>query len=99
MTTRQKLEAKGLNINTLIVLGGGIITISGGVWAVAEFLVPLKGVPGEVSDLRKTQITQTEALKTLANLAAESKEARDRSIQHDTEIREVKRRLDRLESR
>ena len=98
MTARQRLQEKGFNLNSALLIGGALIPIIGGIWVVAKFLVPLENVPGEVADLKQNQIVQTEALKTLADVAADTKETRGEVIRHDTEIREVKRRLDRLES-
>ena len=40
---------------------------------------------------------RTQILKTLAEIAQDTKEIRRDSIRHDTELIEVRRRLDRLE--
>jgi len=99
MTAREKLRDKGFNLNSGLLIGGALIPMVGGIWVVAKFLVPLEDMPAEVADLKRNQVVQTEALKTLADVAADTKETRSEVIRHDTEIREVKRRLDRLESR
>jgi uncharacterized membrane protein (DUF106 family) len=102
MTTREKLQASGVNVNT-IVAG---VTLLGMIVTGVFFIAPLRSLPvqqekmqDDVNSMKSTQAVQTEALKTLATIAVETKETRDKAIQHDTELREVKRRLDRLESR
>lgn len=118
MTTRQKLEDKGINLNTIILIG----TVLGMVFGAVKFGGPLLNVPekmaqvdeqlGNVADkatsIEKTQAVQTEALKTLADLAKESRDLRrdfdKTAADHDAKHREasrlidgVTRRLDRLE--
>lgn len=49
--------------------------------------------------LERNQTVQTEALKTLADVADDTKEMRMEMIWHDTEISKVKHRPDQIESR
>ena len=84
----------------------------GGAW----FIYPLRDLPEKSNqferhlyELRQTQAIQTEALRTLADVAKESTQARRdidvlvertsaTAIRHDSEIHRIKQRLDRLES-
>jgi hypothetical protein len=118
MTTRQKLEERGINLNTLILLA----SLLGGIFATIKIGGPLLNVPekmaevdeqlGNVSDkatsIERTQAIQTEALKTLADLAKESRDLRrdfdKTTADHEAKHREasrlldgITRRLDRLE--
>lgn len=100
---------KGMNLNTLIL----ILTAIGGLVTVGKVLLPLAVVPEkveqvgqsvsavrrDVDDVAKTQAVQTEALKRLADIAAETTTTRRDVDRHGAEIREVQRRLDRIESR
>lgn len=102
MTAREKLKEKGVNLNTAI----GVMTILGMVLTGAFFIAPLRTLPAQqekmqddVHEMKRTQAVQTEALKTLAEVAADSKQIRSDVIRHDAEIQEARRRLDRLESR
>jgi hypothetical protein len=107
MTTRQKIEDKGVNINTLV----GLVTLAAmGITAVF-FIEPLRTLPDDVHTMKRevqtmseTQAVQTEALKTLADVAKDGREMRrdvdrlDGSMRaHDVQLGEVKRRLDKLE--
>lgn len=101
MTSRQSLK-EGVNLNTWI----GIGTISGMLLTGAFYIAPLRTLPdqqeriqGDVQDMKRTQAVQTEALKTLAEVAADSKETRREVDRHSEQIKEAQRRLDRLESR
>jgi hypothetical protein len=106
-------------ITTDLTIGSIVSTISlllmlvGGAW----FIYPLRDLPEKSTqferhlyELRQTQAIQTEALRTLADVAKESSQARrdidillERTTatarRHDSEIEGIKRRLDRLESR
>lgn len=100
--TVKSLNERGINLNTLLLA----ISILGAVTTAVLFIAPLKTLPeaqeriqNDVGEMKRTQAVQTEALKTLAEVAKDSRENRERSIRHDTELGEVKRRLDRLESR
>lgn len=100
MTTRQIRES--VNINT--ILGG--LTILGMIVTGVFFIAPLRYLPGQqekiqedVNSMKSTQAVQTEALRTLAEIAQDTKETRRDSIRHDTELSEVRRRLDRLETK
>jgi hypothetical protein len=113
MTTRQKLEDNGLNLNTLLL----VLSILGAVVTTVFYFAPLrtlpddmKGVQGHVQLMQQTQAVQTEALKVLADVARDTRDVRrefDRhSIEasstlklHDAELKSVGERLDRLEQR
>jgi hypothetical protein len=120
MTTRQKLEQKGMNLNTLILL----ITLGGGVFTAIKVGGPLLNVPEKMAEVDKqigdvatqatnierTQAVQTEALKTLAEVAKDStslrrdfeKSSAEASAERKDQGRQldaIGRRLDRLESR
>ncbi|GAA5117161.1 hypothetical protein JIN84_17820 [Luteolibacter yonseiensis] len=120
MTARQKLEEKGMNLNTLLILfatAGGIFTaikVGGPLLNVPEKMAQVdqqvSAVAGQAANIERTQAVQTEALKTLAEVAKDSRDLRrdfDRSsaeseAKHkdtDRQLEGVSRRLDRLESR
>lgn len=120
MTTRQKLEERGMNLNTLLIIGSAIgciftaIKIGGPLLNVPEKMEQVDHQLSEVSDqtssIERTQAVQTEALKTLADVARDSRDLRrefDRTAgetaakQRATEqsLDNVSRRLDRLEAR
>lgn len=94
-------------INTLV----GIGTLAGIVVTVVFYLAPLRTLPGEmdaarvaqntirddISEMRTTQAVQTEALKTLADVAKDSREMRRDVDRNRAELEGVKRRLERLE--
>lgn len=108
MTTRQKLEERGINLNTLILIG----TLVGGIFATVKIGGPLLNVPekmaqvdeqlGNVSDkassIEKTQAVQTEALKMLADIAKDSRDLRrdfdKSSADYDAKHREASRLID-----
>ena len=91
-----------LNINTAV----GLVSIATVLGTGIFFLAPLKTLPADVREMqhdvrqtRETQAVQTEALKTLAEVAKDSKETRRDVDRHSTELENVKRRLDRIETR
>lgn len=109
MTTREKLEKVGMNWNTIIIgvpLLVGIITI-------LRFVGPIASIPEKVEEVgqavkvvrhdvdrvNQVQGIQTDALQRLARIAEQSQETRIDVERGKAEISEVKRRLDRLESR
>jgi hypothetical protein len=100
MTSRQIKES--INLNTII----GGLTVVGMIVTGVFFIAPLRTLPdqqvsiqNDVGEMKRTQAVQTEALKTLADVARDTKETRERTITHDSELKEVRRRLDKLESR
>ena len=120
MTTRQRLEEKGMNLNTLLLL----FSLVGGIFATVKIGGPLLNVPEKMaqvdkqisdvgvqaSSIERTQAVQTEALKTLAEVAKDSRdlrrdfdrtsaEAQAKEKDTDRQLEGVTRRLDRLESR
>ena len=71
------------------------------------FIAPLRTLPGDVDSMKRTQVVQTEALKTLADVAKDSKELRrdfDRheaasnakDAEQDRALERVQRQLERL---
>ncbi len=104
----RNLQEKGINLNTaLLVLGGIVSTIT-----IGKVLLPLAVVPGQVQAVgdsvkevrrdvdavARVQAVQTEALKRLADIAAETQSTRREVDRHGAEIQEIKRRLERVES-
>ena len=98
-----------INLNTLLLLLGGIVSTI----TIGKLLLPLAVVPErveevgqkvsavrrDVDDMARTQAVQTEALKRLADIAEDARSTRRDVDRHGAEIQEVKRRLDRIESR
>lgn len=90
-----------LNLNTVI----GLLSILSVIGTAVFFLAPLKTLPGDVRDMQQdvrdmqqTQAVQTEALKTLADVASDTKTMRRDVDKHEAAIDAVKERLNRLES-
>lgn len=107
MTTRQKMETKGVNLNTII----GIVTLLGMLATGVFFISPLRTLPSDMhevqnqmEDVARTQAVQTEALKTLAEVAKDGREMR-RDIDkvagdvraHDVALDSIHGRLQKLE--
>lgn len=111
MTTGQKLNERGINLNTLLIA----ISILGAIVTSVLFIAPLKTLPyaqeriqNDVHEMKRTQAVQTEALKTLAEVARESRDLR-REFDHysatttandnarQAELQNISRRLERLE--
>lgn len=97
MATTQNTK---LNLNTIIGLLSILTVLGTGIF----FLAPLKTLPedvrhmqSDVQGMKSTQAVQTEALKTLAEVASDTKEMRRDVDKHDSEIQSVKERLNRLE--
>jgi hypothetical protein len=111
MTTRQRIEATGMNLNTLLL----IFSIVGAIVTTVFFFAPLQTLPGDMQGVQKdvqtvqqTQAVQTEALKILAEVAKDARDTRRDFDKHsiesdakhhatDRELEGVKRRLDRIE--
>jgi hypothetical protein len=87
---------QNINLNTII----GAMTILGMLITGVFFIAPLRTLPGDVDSVKRTQIIQTEALKTLADLARESKDLRRDFDKHsatsEAKDAEQDRRLDRI---
>jgi hypothetical protein len=91
-----------LNLNTVIGLLSILSVIGTGVF----FIAPLKTLPADVKDMQhdvkgmqQTQAVQTEALKTLADIASDTKAMRRDVDKHEAALDAVKERLNRLEAR
>ena len=91
-----------LNLNTVI----GILSILSVVLTGIFFIAPLKTLPADVKDMQhdvkgmqQTQAVQTEALRTLAEVASDTKAMRRDVDKHEEALQGVKERLSRLESR
>jgi hypothetical protein len=111
--TVKSLTDRGVNLNTLLLT----ISILGAITTAVLFIAPLKTLPGaqeriqnDVNEMKRTQAVQTEALKTLADVAKESRDLRREFDQHsagstaadrarDQELHAIRQRLDRLETR
>lgn len=107
MTAREKLQDRGLNINTLLIIVG---LITGGI-TIHKFAAPVFSNPErtakveqslstlqtEVSTIKTGVTVQTESLKVLTTLASEANESGKKLERHAQEILDIKRRLDRLE--
>jgi hypothetical protein len=94
---------KQFNLNTII----GSLTVAGMLITGVFFIAPLRTLPADVGQMKQTQIIQTEAIKTLADVAKDSKELRrdfDRhaaasdakDAEHDRALERVQRQLERL---
>jgi hypothetical protein len=101
--------ARGINANTFVI-GIPLIAASIGIFRsmaplaviptkVEQVDVSVKAMRRDVDDVSKVQAVQTDALQRLAKIAEEGQQMRRDVDKADTEIREVKRRLDRLETR
>jgi hypothetical protein len=108
-----RLRDKGWNLNSVLIL----MSIAGGIASAVFFVAPLRtipddmrGVQDDVETIQQTQAVQTEALKTLAEVAKDGRELRrdldkhsaesNATIRrHDAELDGVRGRLERLESR
>lgn len=96
------------NLQTVL----GLCTLAGLGVGVVFYLAPLKTIPAEFHEVKDkletvsaTQMVQTEALKTLAEVASDTKQMRRdadankaANERQDAEIENVKRRLDKLET-
>jgi len=92
--------AKQSSLNTVLL----VLSILGGAVTVIKFVAPLSTMPAElenvqsdVRDMAHVQAVQTEALKTLAEVATDSKQLRRDVDRHEGELQGVKERLGRLE--
>ncbi len=102
MTTREKLQDRGINLNTILLICGilsGVITamrLGGPILNMPErsdkIESQIQHVTADVAKIQTTQAIQAESLKTLATIS----QANDRLA---AELSEVRRRLDRLEGR
>jgi hypothetical protein len=110
--TIQRIKDQGINLNTLLLT----VSILGGFTTAAWFLYPLNTLPGDMKILQgdmKTmqhiQTVQTEAIRTLAEIAKDTKEMRRdfdkhsaesnaRHHSHDRSLDDLKRRLEKIET-
>jgi hypothetical protein len=111
MTTRQRIESSGLNLNSVLL----IVSIIGAIVTTIFFFAPLRtlptdmaGVQKDVQHMQQTQAVQTEALKILAEVAKDTRDTRReferhaaessaRLRSHDVDLETIRKRLDRLE--
>lgn len=109
--TIQRIKDHGINLNTLLLA----VSILGGFTTAAWFLYPLNTLPndmrllqGDMKTIQQIQTVQTEALKTLADIAKDSKEMRRDFDKHSAEanaryfaqektLEDLKRRLEKIE--
>lgn len=107
------MKMEGFNLNSIMILIGIVSAMVAAIF----FVAPLKTIPAVVErtseDVRKMEITlavQSDAIKTLADLAKESRQLRTDFDRHTFEIRandkaqdmaidSVIKRLDRIEIR
>lgn len=104
MTTREKLQAKGitLNLNTVLLC----FSLIGGCITAIRFGGPILSMPDRqakvetsMNEMQRKQDLQTEAIKTLADIQRDQSSMRrdvDRNMQ---KLEDIARRLDRIESR
>lgn len=92
--------ARQSQLNTLV----GLLTLSCGVVGVVFFIAPLNHIPKDVSDMKDelsevaaVQRVQTETLKTLAEVASDSKQMRRDVDKNAAQLESCLRRLERLE--
>jgi hypothetical protein len=90
-----------LNLNTVIGLLSILSVLGTGIF----FLAPLKTLPedvrhmqSDVQGMKQTQAVQTEALRTLAEVASDTKTMRRDVDRHESSLENVKERLGRLEA-
>lgn len=95
ITEVEKLGMLGATAPEMAVIGTGVF-----------FIAPLKTLPADVKDMQhdvkgmqQTQAVQTEALKTLADVASDTKTMRRDVDKHEAALDAVKERLNRLEAR
>lgn len=87
--------ATAIKLQTLLSL----LTIAGLIIAGFLFIEPVRDVSGmkdKLEEVRDTQLVQTEALKTLAEVAKDSKDMRREVDRNRADIDNIRRRLDRL---
>lgn len=82
MTTRQKLELKGINWNTLLLIIGILgalyttIKLGGPILNMGTTIEKVEGriasISTDMQNMRETQAVQTSVLKTLADVAKDS---------------------------
>ncbi len=109
MTTREKLQDRGINLNTLILVCG----IIGGVFTTVRLGGPIVNMPersaaiehrltavsDEVMKIQTAQTFQADALKRLTDIAETANDTRRETDRHSIEIAEIRRRLERLEAK
>lgn len=111
MTSPQRIR-NGLNLNSVML----VISISGCFITAVFYIAPLKSLPddmkatrGDISEMQRTQAVQTEAIKTLAEVARDGRDLRrdfDRTSadhsstlkRHDAELDQIRKDIDRLPS-
>lgn len=93
---------KQSTLNTVLL----VLSLLGGSITVVKFVAPLHTMPTElrtvqteVRDMAHVQAVQTEALKTLAEVATDSKQLRRDVDRHEAELEGVQHRLENLEAR
>lgn len=101
MTTRQRAESVGINLNSLLL----IFSIIGAIVTTIFFFAPLRTLPSDMKELQihvqnvqQVQAVQTAALQTLAEVTADSKTMRRDVDSNSTRIEDVRRRLERIEN-
>ena len=101
MTTRQRIEASGLNLNSILL----IVSILGAIVTTVFFFAPLRTLPGDMDNLQahmqsvqQVQAVQTAALQTLAEIAADTKTMRRDVDLNTSRIEDARRRLEILEN-
>lgn len=110
--TIQRIKDTGINLNTLLIC----VSLIGGFLTAAWFLYPLNTLPsdmkilqGDMKAMQHIQTVQTEAIRTLAEIARDTKEMRRDFDKHSAEsnaryhaqeraLEDIKRRLERVET-
>ncbi len=102
MTTRQKLQDRGINLNTILILASLISVTIGGIRLAGPILDGPKRaevVESKVAEIQRTQVAQTENLRSLTELFRDFREIRRDVDRQGSTIESHSTRLDRLESR
>lgn len=81
-----------------IAFYGFIVTAIGAVVTVVLFVAPLKTLPGDVKQVRDTQIAQTEVLKSLAKAAEKTDQLRRDVDKNTADIRHLQGSVEKLEA-
>ena len=94
-----------ISLPRAVAVAGTLIAIGGSVWAIAGFFAPLRTLPldvkalsNDINTVLKVQAVQAESLKTLAEVASDTKTMRRDVDAHTGQIEVVKQRLSNLEA-
>ena len=90
----------------MLAIGGLTLSLLGAGITIVRFVAPLGDLPqdvkamsADINTIGRIQAVQSEALKTLAEVASDTKTMRRDVDEHTTQIEVVKQRLDHIEKR